>query len=87
MLSAASSGAVTLDRLIAFASSFAPGRCGVITTGWIERDGQRMTEVYDWCDCWVSGPHPVLAWIVARRGFGPPGENPAEPGAAAFGQG
>src|SRR5205823_1041247 len=53
--------AATARQVIEFAAAFAPGRCGVIESGWFERDGRYVAEVYDWCDCCFSGPLPVLA--------------------------
>jgi hypothetical protein len=70
----ATARAATVRQVLAFASEFAPGRCGVIASSWFERDGQQVMEVYDWCDCWFSGPRPVLAWIIAPGGFNPPDE-------------
>jgi hypothetical protein len=68
--------AATSRQLIEFAAAFAPGRCGVIASEWFEREGQYVAEVYDWCDCWFSGPLPVLAEVVAPPVFRPPTEPP-----------
>lgn len=70
----------TVQGALDFASEFAPGQCGVITSSWIQRGGRHVMEVYDWCDCWFSGPLPVLAWVIAPHGFRPPDDTPAEPG-------
>jgi hypothetical protein len=74
--------AATARQVIEFAAGFAPGGCGVIESGWFERDGRYVAEVYDWCDCWFSGPLPVLAEVIAPPGLRPLDKNPAEPGAA-----
>ena len=74
--------AATARQVIEFAAAFAPGRCGVVESGWFEREGRYVAEVYDWCDCWFSGPLPVLAEVIAPPGFRPPGKNPAEQAAA-----
>lgn len=60
----ATAKAATLRRAIDFVSAFAPGGCGVIVSEWAERDGRRVLEVYDWCECWCADP-PVLARIFA----------------------
>jgi hypothetical protein len=65
----ATAKAVTVRQAIAFVEAFAPGGCGVIPSDWIVRDGRRVMELFDWCDCWFTGPIPVLARIIA-----PPGE-------------
>ena len=63
--------AVTIRGAIDFASKFAPGGLGVIASPWIERDGLQVLEVYDWCDCWCTGPIPTLAEVFAPPGFRP----------------
>ncbi len=76
--SAAARGA-TARQVIEFAAAFAPGGCGVIESGWLERDGRYVAEVYDWIDCWFTGPLPVLAVITAPAGFTPLKEGHVEP--------
>jgi hypothetical protein len=61
----------TARQVIDFAARFAPGGCGVIESGWFERDGRYVTELYDWIDCWFTGPLPVLAVVIAPAGFTP----------------
>ncbi len=58
--------AATARQVIEFAAAFAPGGCGVIESGWLERDGRYVAEVYDWIDCWFIGPLPVLAVALAK---------------------
>jgi hypothetical protein len=64
--------AATARRVIKFAAAFAPGGCGVIESGWFERDGRYVNELCDWIDCWFTGPPPVLAVVTAPPGFKPP---------------
>ena len=64
----ATAKAATLRQALDFVAEFAPGRCGVIASAWSERDGRRVADVYDWCDCWFAGPTPVLARIIAPPG-------------------
>jgi hypothetical protein len=62
----------TARQLIDCAAEFAPGQCGVVASGWFERDGRYVAEIYDWCDSWFSGPLPVLGEVIAPPGFRPP---------------
>jgi len=64
--SSAIAQAATLRQAVDFAAAFAPNGFGVIASSWVERGGQRLVEVYDWCDCWFADP-PVLAWIIASE--------------------
>jgi hypothetical protein len=64
--------AATARQAIEFAAAFVPGGCGVIDSGWFERDGRYVVEVYDMIDCWFTGPLPVLAEVEAPPGFVPP---------------
>lgn len=57
--------AATLRQALDVVDKFAPGGCGVITSDWSERDGRWIMDLYDWCDCWFAGPHPVVARIIA----------------------
>lgn len=63
--------AATVGQLIGFADAFAEGQCGALESGWIERDGRFVSELYDWALCWYSGPIPMLAEIIAPPGFQP----------------
>lgn len=69
--------AATAHQVVAFADAFAPGGCGVIVGHWFERDGRYIAEVFDWCDCWFSGPLPAIAEVVAPVGFRPPDQRHA----------
>jgi hypothetical protein len=75
--------AATAGQVVAFAEAFAPGGCGVIVSDWFVRDGRYVAELFDWCDCWFSGPPPVLAEVVAPPGFRPPDQHPVARSAAA----
>ena len=67
-----SARAENLHQLIAFADKLAPNGMGVISSDWIERDGNLEMELFDWCDCWCLPPTPVIARVVAPPGFRPP---------------
>lgn len=60
--------------MIEFAAAFATGGYGVMQSGWIKRGGQYVTYLYDWCDCWFTGPLPVLAEVVAPSGVSTAGQ-------------
>jgi hypothetical protein len=49
----------------------------VIVSAWFEREGRYVAEVFDWCDCWFTGPRPVLAGLVAPPGFRVAAKDPA----------
>jgi len=66
----ATATATTVRHALDLVGEFAPSRCGVLPSYWIERDGRYIVEVYDWCDCWFADP-PALAWVVAPPGFLP----------------
>jgi len=63
--------AATVRKALDFLWEFAPNGFGVLPSSWTVQDGQYVMEVYDWCDCWFDGPHPVVATIVAPQGFSP----------------
>lgn len=56
-------------QLIAFADKVAPNGCGVLASDWIERDGNLVVELYDWCECCCPPPTTVIARIVAPQDF------------------
>lgn len=76
----ASAKAATVRQALDFAAEFAPGGFGVIASARTEREGRRVLDLYDWCDCWFSGPIPVLARVVAPPGVPVGGESDQAPG-------
>jgi hypothetical protein len=61
----------TLNEVLAVADRIAPNECGVIASGWVERDGSYELDVFDWAGCWCPPPHPVLARVIAPPGYHP----------------
>ncbi|HYV38261.1 MAG TPA: hypothetical protein VE988_21440 [Gemmataceae bacterium] len=64
--------AATARQVIDFAAALAPSGFGVLESNWFERDGRYVVELYDWIDCWFTGPLPVLAVVTAPADFTPP---------------
>ncbi len=74
----ASAEAASLPHALRFVGEFCASQHLLIEAPWVKRDGQYVMDVYDWCDCWFTGP-PILAQIIAPPGFTPPGADVARP--------